>query len=228
MGMRIAAIATHPDDETLGCGGTLLRRQAEGAEIHWIIVTPLHEPRWRARDMEIWQSQIDNVAAAYDFAGIHRLGFPSAALDTVPLDHMTVALGAAIEDIRPDVVMLNHRGDVHTDHRIAFDAALSMLKPIHMAHFGVKRILAYETLSSTEAASPPAGDIFVPNHFVEIGDAIDRKVEIMALYQSEVQADPLPRGPSALRALARYRGASIGKDHAEAFMLIRDLDTLAS
>ncbi len=226
--MRIAAIATHPDDETLGCGGTLLRRKAEGDEIHWIIVTALHTPRWGAQDIERWHCQVEQVGDAYGFASVHRLGFPSAALDSVPLDEMIAAFGDALDVIRPDVVMLNHRGDVHTDHRIAFDAALSVLKPIHMSHMGISRILAYETLSSTEAASPATGDVFLANHHVEIGDHIDRKIEIMGLYKTEVQSDPLPRGPSAMRALARLRGAAVGKTHAEAFMVVRDMDMLPS
>ena len=87
----------------------------------------------------------------------------------------------------------------------------------------IKRILCYESLSSTEAAPPLFHRVFLPNVYNDITGYIERKVEIMGLYETEMQPDPLPRSPSSIRALARYRGATIGVEYAEAFMLIREL-----
>jgi hypothetical protein len=92
-----------------------------------------------------------------------------------------------------------------------------------MKDLGVKRILAYETLSSTEAGGTEEDAVFVPNLYTDISVYIDQKIGIMGLYASETQADPMPRGTSAIRALARYRGATIGVEYAEAFMLIREI-----
>ena len=100
---------------------------------------------------------------------------------------------------------------------------MSVLKPFYMARLGVKRVLCYETLSSSDAAPPRWERAFVPNVFAEITPYIDRKIEIMRMYESEIHEDPMPRGPSAIRALARFRGAIISAQYAEAFILVREL-----
>jgi LmbE family N-acetylglucosaminyl deacetylase len=112
---------------------------------------------------------------------------------------------------------------VHTDHQTIFTATMSVLKPCYMAGLGVRRVLCYETLSSTEAAPPQLTRAFVPGVFCDITPYLERKIEILGFYETEAQADPLPRGQSAIRALARYRGATIGVQYAEAFMLVREL-----
>ena len=104
-----------------------------------------------------------------------------------------------------------------------FNATLAVLKPIYMEALGVRRVLSYETLSSTEEAPPGIGQAFVPNILSDITPHVDRKIEIMNLYETEIHPDPLPRGPSAIRGLARYRGATRGVEYAEAFMLVREL-----
>lgn len=113
---------------------------------------------------------------------------------------------------------------MNSDHAIVFTATMSVLKTFYMRKWGVRRVLSYETLSSTEAAPPLSHKLFVPNVYRDITPYIEQKVEIMGLYESETHSDPWPRGPSAILALARYRGASIGVDYAEAFMLIREVD----
>jgi LmbE family N-acetylglucosaminyl deacetylase len=100
---------------------------------------------------------------------------------------------------------------------------MSVLKPFHMGNLGVGKIICYETLSSTEAAPCQTNNPFTPNIFSDITPYIDQKIDILGIYQTEVQPDPMPRGPSAVRALARFRGATISVDYAEAFMLVREL-----
>jgi LmbE family N-acetylglucosaminyl deacetylase len=159
-------------------------------------------------------------------AQVHKLGFPTAQLDTIGQADLIQKIRNVIAGVRPAIVYLVHNGDVHSDHRAVFDATLSVLKPFHMQALGVRRILSYETLSSTEAAPPMAQRAFVPNVYQDITGYLDRKLAIMALYQTESQSDLFPRGASAIRALARYRGATIGVEYAEAFMLIREIDVL--
>jgi LmbE family N-acetylglucosaminyl deacetylase len=133
------------------------------------------------------------------------------------------SLWDVVEEAKPQVVHLTHGGDVHSDHQAVFRAATAILKPWHMAHFGVRRVLCYETLSPTEAVYSQDSWAFNPNVFADISPFIDCKLEIMESYQSESQPDPLPRGPSSIRALARHRGATIGVEYAEGFMLVREL-----
>lgn len=221
--MNVLAISAHPDDETLGCGGTLLKHRRAGDRVSWLIVTRPHPPRWNPRIIQRKAREVERVAAAYGMRRCLRLDFPAAGLETVPLAALVQALAAGIAAVRPEVVYVVHRGDVHTDHQRVFEATAAALKSFRMAAHGVRRLLCYETLSSTEAAPPRADRAFLPTVFSDITPYVERKVHIMRLYRTEAQADPRPRGPSAIRALARYRGATIGVPSAEAFMLIREL-----
>lgn len=224
MSQTILAISAHPDDETLGCGGTLLKHRGQGCRLAWLVVTRALARRWSDADRDRKGKEIQSVSEAYGFSERVELGLPSSQLDEVPLHQLMGGISDAIESIRPHTVYLVHGEDVHTDHHAVFTATMSVLKPFHMARLGVRRVVCYETLSSTEAAPPRAGGGFVPTVFTDISPYIEQKLEIMAMYESEVQADPMPRGPSAIRALARYRGATIGVDYAEAGMLVRELE----
>jgi LmbE family N-acetylglucosaminyl deacetylase len=148
---------------------------------------------------------------------------PTIKLDTLPLEAVIDAIRSGISLVQPDVVYVNHCGDVHSDHRIIFEAAMSALKPFNSPQHGVKRLLSYEVLSSTDAMPPSQSRSFLPNVFCDITKFIDRKIEIMSNYKTEVQQYPLPRSLDTIRALARYRGASIGCEYAEAFMLLREV-----
>jgi N-acetylglucosamine malate deacetylase 1 len=216
-------ISVHPDDETLGCGGTILRHCAAGDNIHWLVVT---QPVDGAVEQSFFAScakQVEDVAAAYGVSSVTKLGFPTARLDTVSQADLIARIGDVISERRPETVYLVHAGDVHTDHHAVFLASMSVLKSFHMRSLGVRRVLSYETLSSTEAAPAQNTRAFLPTVYNDITPYVDRKIEIMGLYHTESQADPLPRGPSAIRALARFRGATVGLEYAEAFMLIREV-----
>ena len=221
--MKVLVISSHPDDETLGCAGTILKHRENGDSVDWIIATSPQPPTWSKDVIAGKEIEIENVSKAYGIRRSFKLGFAAAMLDTVPMAEVVRALDSAIREIKPEIVYLIHGGDVHTDHQIVFNATLAVLKPFRMAELGVRRILAFETLSSTDAAAPSSSTAFIPNIYIEISDFIDRKLEIMAIYESESQPDPLPRGRSAITALARYRGAVIAADYAEAFMLIREI-----
>lgn len=221
--MRVLAIAAHADDETLGCGGTLLKHAAAGDDVHWLIATSRTVPRWSASDVALREKQIDSVAAEYGVVEPMELGHEDAGLDRVPMSELVEGVLDAVGRCRPEVVYVVHGGDVHTDHVLVHQASMAALKAFRMGALGVRRVLAYETLSSTDAAAPHPGEGFAPNVFADVTGHLDRKCEIFAQYASEVQEDGLPRSASAMMALARYRGATVGVEHAEAFMLMREL-----
>ncbi|WP_424094572.1 PIG-L deacetylase family protein [Moorena producens] len=222
--MKVLAISAHPDDETLGCGGMLLRHAAEGDSLFWLVVTEAYEPQWSAETIQVKATEVKRVAEAYGVQQYFKLGFPTIRLDTLPLADLIGRIRDIIQEVKPEVVYLLHGGDVNSDHCVVFTATMSVLKTFYMRKLGVRCVLSYETLSSTEAAPPLPHRMFIPNVYRDITPYIEQKVEIMGLYDSETHSDPWPRGPSAIRALARYRGASIGVDYAEAFMLIREVD----
>ena len=221
--MRVLVISAHPDDETLGCGGTLMKHRAAGDNVEWLIVTSPYEPVWDRETIQAKQYENDSVASAYGFDVCHRLGFPATGLDTVPIADIIEKIREVVSQARPELVYVVHGGDVHTDHTIVFTAATSVMKPMYMTELGIRRVLSYETLSSTEASPPSAERAFLPNVIADITPHIAHKIEVMNLYITEKHSDPFPRGPGAIHALARFRGATIGVEYAEAFMLLREI-----
>ena len=221
--MRVLVIAPHPDDETLGCGGTLLKHIAAGDSVSWVIVTKAYEPRWPATVIARREQQIEQVSAAYGFEERFRLSFPAARLDNVPLEEVMAALDEIVTEVRPDWIYTVHAGDVHSDHRAVYEATIAAVKSFNSANKGVSRLLSYETISSTDAAPPAPATVFLPNVYCDITPFLERKLEIMALYEGEVHPYPLPRALESIRALARFRGATVAAEYAESFMLLREL-----
>ena len=221
--MNILVISSHPDDETLGCGGTLLKHKADGADIYWMIVTRSFEPVWSPEIIKKKETELERAKEAYGIEKCINLGFHTTQLDTVPLSELIQTTHKAVSMAKPEIVYLPHGGDVHTDHQIVFTAAMSVLKPFYMTRLGVRRVLSYETLSSTEAAPPHIDRYFIPQVYNDISDTIEEKLEVFQFYETEIQLDPLPRSLSAIRSLARFRGATVGVPYAEAFMLNREI-----
>lgn len=124
---RHLVIAPHPDDETLGCGGTLLRARAEGDDIYWLIVTGISEAQgFSAERVTSRAAEIDRVAEAFGFAETIRLDFPTATLDAIPMEELVGAISQAARRIEPTDIYLPHRRDAHSDHAAVFDAAISV------------------------------------------------------------------------------------------------------
>jgi LmbE family N-acetylglucosaminyl deacetylase len=217
---RITVISVHPDDDTLGCGGTSLRHIAGGDRVDWIIASAGWEPKFTRDQIAVKSREVDRVAEAYGMAGVTRLGLQTTRLRELPVTSIVEALGPALEASAPDVIYTVHRGDVHTDHQAVFEAVSIVCKPFRdLPRPG--RVLSFETLSSTDAALATAAP-FLPTVFVDITPFVDRKIEIMA----EQQPYPQPRSAPSIRAQARSRGAAIGREYAEAFMLLREVQDL--
>lgn len=221
--MRVLVIAPHPDDETLGCGGTLLKHRAANDAVSWLVVTKAHEPQWSRDVIDTRESEIQEVAKAYGFEQTFRRGFPAAQLDTVPMGELIRDIADAVKSARPDWVYTVHGGDIHSDHRIIFDATVAAVKSFKTNDYGVSRLVSYETISSTDAMPPNGHTFFLPNVYCDITPYIERKLEIMSLYKSEVHQYPLPRSLDSIKALARFRGATVAAGYAEAFTLLREV-----
>lgn len=219
----VLAVAPHPDDETLGCGGTLLNHRERGDDLHWLIVTRAWEPKYPSGAVQQQAQQVHAVKAAYPFAGTEWLEFQTTRLDTVPMNDLIDRFREVISRIRPEVVYLPSPCDVHSDHRLVFDAAMAVMKPFYLRSLGIRRVLACEIPSETDAGPAAVRGGFTPQVFSDISGTLERKLAIMKLFKSEVQAEPLPRSLSAIRALARHRGATAGMEYAEAFMVVREV-----
>lgn len=217
---KILFVAVHPDDETLGCGGTILKHKALGDEVYWMIITSIrnHPNNYPADVVEKRDRTIKAVADAYGFNSVVELDVPTTLVDKFDIGLLVKRASKFIDEIRPDVVYMMHEHDVHSDHQTSFSAIYSCLKSFR--HPYIKQIYSFEALSETEFAVATAANAFVPNVYVDITEFLDKKLEIMSLYDTELMQEPYPRSLSSIKALARVRGSRSGVMYAEAFMLL--------
>jgi len=218
---NILVVAIHPDDEVLGAGGSLLKHKAAGDRIHWLIVTQALPEDFGQDYVQKRSNEIKAVANMFDFDSVHQLGLAAGKVDTLPMGELISKFGKVFKEVQPDTVYLPFAHDVHSDHRVSFDAAWSCCKPFRYPF--VKRVLMMETPSETDQACPVQSSQFVANVYKDVSDHFARKLEIMRIYQSEMGEHPFPRSAVNLEAWATMRGASVGVQYAEAFMLLRDL-----
>lgn len=217
----VLVIATHPDDEVLGCGGSIARCAKAGDEVHVLVVTRGIPELFCAEKIEHTRKEL---AAAHKVLGVlkaHFLDFPAPKLDMVPAYELAGAIGRIIAIVKPSIVYLPHGGDIHVDHKSVYYAGLVAARPINGC--SVMRILSYETLSETEWASPSASEAFIPSVFVDITNDLEIKLEAMACYQSQLKSSPSSRSLRSIKNLAQLRGGTVSLAAAEAFMLVRDI-----
>lgn len=218
--MRTIIIAPHPDDETLGAGGTLLRRKAEGGNVAWLIVTTISiEAGWTAEKTKQREGEIQRVTELYGFDEVFALNFSTTKLDAIPMSELVAAVSDVFGSFSPEEVFVPHPSDVHTDHRVVFDAVAACTK--WFRYPSIKRVLAYEALSETDFGLG-TNQGFRPNVFVDIEPFLSGKLRAMDIYASELGKFPFPRSHEAIRALATLRGAASGFKAAEAFELLRE------
>jgi len=219
----VLVIAPHPDDETLGCGGTLLKHKARGDAIHWLIVTSIkQENGFEKTAVETRKKEIRAVSGMYRFDGVHPLDFPTTRVDEIPIISLVSGINDVLQKIKPNIVYLPFQNDVHTDHQTVFKAAYSCTKSFRSP--STEKIAMMEIVSETEFVPATQTNTFTPNMFVDISDFIDRKIAIMSIYKGEMGEHPFPRSEKNIRALATLRGATAGCEYAEAFMIVKEID----
>ena len=217
--MNVMIISAHPDDETLGAGGTILKHIANGDKVSWFLATAAYKPRWDDAHLKQQEEYVEKMCAMYGLEDISWPRFPTTCLDQIPLNDIIPKLNEAMEKFQPEWIYIVGDYDVHTDHAVVNSALLTTIKSFNLPP-GLKRIMSYEIISSTDVYPAARSSVFVPNVYSDISGFIDRKLEIMAAVQPEMHEYPLPRSADSIRALARYRGSVIGVEYAEAFKLI--------
>jgi len=226
--MSILVVAAHPDDEVLGCGGTIVRRVEEGCEVYIAIlgegITSRYEDRDEA-DQKLVESLKETSREVGTFLGadeVHLRSFPDNRFDTVPLLDVVKSIEDLIDEIEPETVYTQHGGDLNIDHNIVYRATLTATRP--MTDCPVREVYAYEVASSTEWAFQEFSPPFRPNTFVDVEGSLEKKVEAMQMYETEARPYPHPRSPESLRAIAQHWGRTAGLQAAEAFELVRAVD----
>ena len=218
MKSKVLVVAVHPDDETLGCGGTLLKHKANEDEIHWLICTTIDENNdyYGKREKEI-----EKVSKLYNFDSIHNLRLKTMQVDEYSISELISKVSKIINEIKPNIIYLPFKGDVHSDHRKIFEASYSCTKSFRYPF--IKKIYMMETLSETEFSPSTKEDSFIPNVFVDISEFFERKIEIMKIFESEIFEHPFPRSEKNLEALSTLRGATCGCNYAESFVLLKEI-----
>jgi len=246
----ILVLAIHPDDETLGAGGTLLRHKAEGQRIHWLILTsmyyrdqkgrpvtinhkgqitllpeggrlPENAPLFDEKLVEHRAQEILSVSQEYNFDSITELFIPTATVADQDETYLITKASKEVERIRPNTVYMPFYGDIHGDHKAAFSTLYSCMKSFRYPF--IKNIYMMETISETEYAVPGQGFQFAPNRFVCIDEWLEKKISICKIYASEMSRHPMPRSEECIRAQALLRGSFAQCRYAEAFMVVREI-----
>jgi LmbE family N-acetylglucosaminyl deacetylase len=225
--MKVLVIAAHPDDEVLGCGGTIARLTQEGHEVRIAILGQGIMARFANRNQE--EARLVEALQNYSREAGRLLGakevitykFPDNRFDTVPMLDVAKTVEDLIQRFEPEAIYTHQGGDLNIDHLVTHRAVLTATRP--MIGQPVNELYGFEVLSSTEWAFGQFQPVFSPNFFIDIKQTLHTKIDAMRLYKSELREFPHPRSPEAITSLARYRGSSAGMEAAEAFVVIRKL-----
>ncbi|MCX5807584.1 MAG: PIG-L family deacetylase [Proteobacteria bacterium] len=219
----ILVVAAHPDDEILGCGGTISRLAREGYEVHTLILGEGITSRDNERDVKNRKNELDALKKqAYDAAHVvgvkevYLFDFPDNRFDSIPLLDIVKTVENIKIDIKPDIVFTHYEKDLNVDHKITYKAVIVATRPLKDET--VKELYTFKTLSSTEWNYPLN---FVPDVFYDISNTLDIKLKAANMYKSELKEFPHPRSIKGIKVDAEYWGMCSGYNYAEAFKCVR-------
>ena len=225
--MNVLAVVAHPDDELLGCGATLRRLADEGHDVYTVVLCAQADARHARPELD----RLHQVAGESErIVGIRdsmKCGFPNIRFNTVDHLDMVKEIEAAIERFEPSWIFAHHPGDLNVDHRVAYEATLSAIRLPQRRSRAldpnlIRKVLLFEVLSSTDWSSPIDAP-FRPTTWFDAGKTFDRKMEALHAFEGALKPHPHPRSAENVRALAQLRGAQVGLELAEAFVLVHDV-----
>lgn len=223
MSKKILIVAAHPDDEVLGCFGTVSKLIKEGYEAYTLILGEGKTSRLDTRKVEENKEQLeilnDEIKKANDIIGIKKCfvyDFPDNRFDSVDLLDIIKVISKIKEEIKPDIIFTHYENDLNIDHKITYQAVITATRPIE--NESVKEIYSFEILSSTEWQYPIS---FSPDVFFDIQDTMELKLNAMQCYKSELCLYPHPRSLEGIELNAKYNGMRVGKNYVEAFKSVR-------
>ena len=220
---RVLCVVAHPDDETLGVGGTLALHAEAGSEVKVLIMSEGEVEK--LADTPRCETRRECALRAADAMGVSEVefhDFPDQRLETVPFIELIKTVERALDTFRPTVVYAHHGGDANTDHQVVFKAVYAACRPMTPLGSVVERFLTFETPSSTDQAPQMPHYAFVPTTFVDVESVWDKKLKALACYPSEMIGGRHPRSFDYIEALARVRGGHSGYLLAEAFVPVRE------
>lgn len=224
----VLVVAAHPDDEVFGCGGTISRWASEGRTIDVLLIADGENSRAvgesqmvEAQLLEKRNAAARNACRILGCSSVQLLALPDNRLDRLELLDIVKKIEGYIEKLKPVTLLTHHAGDVNIDHRVVHDAVITACRP--QPGHPVQELLFFEVPSSTEWRPPGSAAPFLPNYFVDITNTLETKLAALQPYETEIRDFPHPRSLKAIKALARWRGATVGVEAAESFILGRKL-----
>lgn len=216
----ILVVAAHPDDEVLGCGGTIAKHNFQGDKVHVAFMADGIKSRAKFSDKDIINrtEALKSVKNILNIQTINSLGFEDNQMDNVPLLKIVQKLEGIIKQIKPNIIYTHHYGDLNVDHQLTYEAVMTACRPL--PNFFVKEIYGFEVLSSTEWSNSEKFK-FKPNYFVDISKYLAKKISAAQAYNEEMRDPPHSRSIKHLEVLAQHRGYTVGIDRAEAFQVYR-------
>lgn len=229
MGRKVLLVAAHPDDEILGCGGTLAKHVLHGDDVSVVILAegltsraPTRKEGRVAENLLALAVAARRACAVLGVEDVTLHNFPDNRMDSIDILDIIKVVELHIENMQPEIVYTHYFGDVNLDHRITYQAVVTACRP--QPGHSVKKLLTFETVSSTEWQPPQHGMVFDPNWFVDISKTLEKKMQALAVYESEMRKWPHPRSMEGVQHLAHWRGSIVGVDAAEAFVLSRCIE----
>ena len=214
---NVLVIAPHPDDETLGVGGTIARFSKEGANVYVLIISGHLPPLYKIEDYKKTKNESIEAFKKLKVKNFKFLDIPATKVNELPVADLNDKIGNYVNLLNPEIVFIPFP-DRHIDHRVIFDASLVCCRPTKKNCPRI--ILTYETLSETFWNAPNIEANFTPELFIDISNYIHLKAEAMNIYKSQLENVP-SRSIDAVKALARFRGSQNGCEYAESFKVIR-------
>ena len=216
---RILIVSPHPDDETLGVGGTIAKYSNEGHEVNILTISGHLPPLYKREDYEI---TLEEAHRAFKVLGVTKsvfLELPATMIGDIPLHELNSKICKIVNDFKPHIVVCPYP-DRHVDHRLVFDSVMVATRPVGIGR-NIEIVAAYETLSETHWNAPHIEPNFTPNWVIDISDSIKEKIEALKCYKSQISDFPGPRSLESVEALAKFRGTQAGFGYGEGMHIIR-------
>ena len=225
MPQKILIIAAHPDDEILGCGGTMARHADQGDDVAVLFMTNGVGARGSGQDdsqnPDLRSTALDQALEIVGARLLDHLSWPDNEMDTVSLLKIAQSIEGVLAEFGPDIIYTHHGSDLNLDHRLTMQAVMTAARP--QPSSGIKAIYSFEVASSTAWQGQTLHSVFEPNHYVNIEQQLDKKLAALRAYHEEMRPFPHARSIDALEHQARWRGSQVGLPAAEAFVVERSL-----
>lgn len=219
----VLVVAAHPDDEVLGCGGTIAAHADAGDVVHILIAAEGATSRGPDADgVAKLRESAASAGVVLGASSVTLMGLPDNRLDSMDLLDLVQLIEGHVNRLQPTTVYTHHAGDVNVDHRRLHEAVATACRPTPAS--SVRTLLAFEVPSSTEWQPRGSAPAFVGDWYVDISATLNRKMAALRAYESEMRSSPHPRSYEAVEHLARWRGATVGTDAAEAFVCLRHIE----